>query len=178
MSCGVTEQARLIIGIGNALRGDDGVGVAVVERFAAAAKPNLSAAKVRVPGSSLEDSLRAGLTRTLACHQLTPDLAMDVHESSGVVFVDASCELPAGEVRMQRIAPATTDPPIGHQIGPEHLLALTQAMFGSVPPAWTLAVGAARFDHDQTLSQPVADAIEPMLECLNAWVTQSEVRCA
>lgn len=163
MNCDATDRPRpLIAGIGNTLRGDDAVGIVVVERF---------------------DALVAGARpdqpppRTLTCHQLTPDLAVDVHDAGAVVFVDASCELPPGEIRMQRLVAADDAPPIGHQLGPAHLLALTQAMFGRVPPAWTLAVGAAGFEHGRHLTRPVADAVEPMIDCLNAWCAQHGEAC-
>ncbi|MCL4804536.1 MAG: hydrogenase maturation protease, partial [Anaerolineae bacterium] len=68
----------LVIGYGNPLRGDDGVGWRVVE--------------------ALEESLSA--SSLIAVHQLTPELAGTISEVGQVVFVDATAGNSPGEVEL------------------------------------------------------------------------------
>ena len=59
----------LVIGYGNTLRGDDGIGPAVAEAVAALGLPGV---------------------RVIVAHQLTPELAADLADAQLVVFVDAA----------------------------------------------------------------------------------------
>jgi len=77
----------LVVGYGNTLRGDDGVGPRVAELLAA--DPRLAGAVV------------------LARHQLTPELAADIAEAALVVFIDASENGKPGEISIRRIDRAT-----------------------------------------------------------------------
>ncbi len=63
----------LVIGYGNTLRGDDGVGPRVVEAIE----------KLNLPG-----------VRTLVCQQLSPEYADPVSRAHTVVFVDAAVDAP------------------------------------------------------------------------------------
>jgi hydrogenase maturation protease len=65
-------QDVLIIGYGNPLRSDDGVGWQAAEL--------------------LTDDPRLADAQILACHQLTPELAEDVSRAGFVVLIDASTE--------------------------------------------------------------------------------------
>src|SRR5262245_41264787 len=59
----------LVIGYGNTLRGEDGIGPAVAEEVAARGLPGV---------------------RVIVAHQLTPELAADIADARLVVFVDAA----------------------------------------------------------------------------------------
>jgi hydrogenase maturation protease len=74
----------LVIGYGNTLRRDDGVGVRVAE---------LLAVDPRMEGADI-----------LAVHQLTPELAIDVGEATLVVFVDADPSVEPGAVEVRPLA--------------------------------------------------------------------------
>ena len=76
----------LVIGYGNSLRGDDGVGPRVAEL--AAADPRLAGAVVA------------------AHHQLTPELALDMSAARLVVLVDATTDAAPGVVAVRRVDPA------------------------------------------------------------------------
>ena len=68
----------LVIGYGNTLRTDDGVGRLAAERLA--------------------DDPRLDGVRVIGRHQLTPELALDVSQAALVVFVDASQSPSGGHV--------------------------------------------------------------------------------
>jgi hypothetical protein len=61
----------LVIGYGNELRGDDGVGP----------KTAMAVSEWHFPG-----------VKTMVCHQLTPDLAEPIAAAERVVFIDAVAE--------------------------------------------------------------------------------------
>ena len=73
----------LVIGYGNTLRGDDGVGPRVAEAIE----------KLNLPG-----------VRTLICQQLSPEYADPVSRAHTVVFVDAAVDAPR-EVQLRKLEP-------------------------------------------------------------------------
>ena len=108
----------LVIGYGNTLRRDDGVGPGVAEAVTALALPGV---------------------RTLACPLLTPELAEAVSQAGVVVFVDAAVDAPR-EVQMRALAPAGSSQIMAHAANPATLLALARDVFGHAPEAWLLTV--------------------------------------
>lgn len=70
----------IIVGFGNTLRGDDGLGQAVAAVLAAA------------PPEGAD---------VLACHQLTPELAEQLAAAALAVFVDAAAGAPAGSIAVE-----------------------------------------------------------------------------
>ncbi len=108
----------LIIGYGNTLRRDDGVGPRVAEAVAALGLPGV---------------------RTLACPLLTPELAEPVSQARTVIFVDAAVDAPR-EVQLRKLAPAESSQVITHAASPATLLALARDVFGHAPDAWWLTI--------------------------------------
>src|SRR5208282_5977068 len=100
----------LIVGYGNPLRGDDGVGQAVARAFA-------------------EEAAIDGVD-AVACHQLTPELAERFAAAARVVLVDAAAGPEAGRVSVIRLqpapAPAST---LGHHVEPAQLLHMAQVLY-------------------------------------------------
>lgn len=108
----------LVIGYGNTLRRDDGVGPKVAE----------AVAKLALPG-----------VHTLACPLLTPELAEAVSQARVVIFVDAAVDEPR-EVQMRKLAPADTSQVMAHAANPATVLALARDVFSHAPEAWWLTV--------------------------------------
>jgi hydrogenase maturation protease len=108
----------LIIGYGNTLRRDDGVGPKVAETIAELALPGV---------------------RTLACALLTPELAEAASQASVVIFVDAAVDAPR-EVRLRKLEPAKSSQVMAHAASPATLLALARDVFGHTPEAWWLTI--------------------------------------
>lgn len=127
----------LVIGYGNPLRGDDGVGWAVVEqmeRNAAAISPPLSL-----------------LTR----HQLLPELADQLAQASGVVFIDATVNGEPGSIHITPLTPDTHGPASSHQMGPGVLLAYTQELYNHCPPATLITITGASFGYEEKLTPQI-----------------------
>ena len=136
----------LVIGFGNRLRGDDGVGPQVAEAVAETYRDNES-------------------VRCLSVPQLTPELAEDVSAADAVVFIDADAEAGPGTIRRRDVRPATLSRlATCHTLTPSALCALGEALYGSAPSATLLSVGAAEFDCSDRLSAEVRAVFPELLE--------------
>lgn len=136
----------LVIGYGNTLRGDDGVGPRVVEAIE----------KLNLPG-----------VRTLICQQLSPEYADLVSRAHTVVFVDAAVDTPK-EVQLRKIEPSESAQLMAHAADPRTMLALARDVFGHAPKAWWLTIPAVKLDFSETLTPEAqrgfAEAVEKIQE--------------
>lgn len=121
--------AWLVVGIGNPLRRDDGLGAWVVEQVA----------DWRLPG-----------VRTLVETQLLPEMADAVASAARVVFVDAAVS--TDQVVMTSVAARPTALGLGHAFGPEELLQWAHVLYGARPHASLVRVPGFDFDHGDRLS--------------------------
>lgn len=110
----------LVIGYGNTLRRDDGVGPRVAERIHA----------LDLPG-----------VETLAAGLLTPELADPISRAAKVVFVDASIDQ-AREVQMRPLPPAESSQIMAHAADPRTMLALARDVYGHAPEGFILTIPA------------------------------------
>jgi hydrogenase maturation protease len=121
----------VVIGYGNELRGDDGIG------------PWLAAEIVRRswPG-----------VRVLGVTQLTPELAQVLAEARRAIFLDACVSGEEEPVRVRRVEAAAAGPALTHTGTPEALLGLARALYGHVPEAWLVTVAGYDFGLREHLS--------------------------
>lgn len=136
----------LIIGYGNELRRDDGVGPKVAA----------SVAKWNLPG-----------VRTLVCQQLTPELADPIASAGRVVFVDANAN-PSDSVQLREIDPTEVAQVMSHATNPLSLLALTQQAFGRCPSASWLTIPVQDLGFGDELSPLARQGMQVALERLRA----------
>ena len=127
------DNVLLVIGFGNTLRCDDGVGPRVAEAVELMGLPGVL---------------------TLSCHQLTPELAHPVSMAGSVVFIDAAVDDP-GHMALKKIEPMRSSLVLEHAPNPRTLLALARDDFGRAPQAWMLTVPAEVLGFGEELS-PVA----------------------
>ena len=125
-----TNCKFLVIGYGNTLRGDDGVGPRVVEAIE----------ELHLPG-----------VRTLICQQLSPEHAGPVSQARTVIFVDAAVDAPR-EVQWRKLEPNESSQLMTHAADPRTLLALARDVFGHAPPAWWLTIPAVKLGFSEELS--------------------------
>jgi hydrogenase maturation protease len=127
----------LVIGYGNTLRTDDGVGRLAAERLA--------------------DDPRLDGVKVIGRHQLTPELALDVSRAALVVFVDASSRPPAGIFLVEPME-RTGRHGAGwsHHLDPPSLLDLSGELYGRVPAAFIVSMGVE--------SVLLGDRLSPMVE--------------
>ncbi len=144
--------AALVIGIGNPLRGDDGVGWRLLEELETAGPPE---------GCVLR-----------RVQQLTPELAAEVAAVRRVLFVDAWLAPEEAQPLLHHVAAAVTaggglD---SHRLEPVTLVALAQALFGASPAAWELLVPASCFGHGSVFSTSLRNALPAARRLLRGWL--------
>jgi hydrogenase maturation protease len=159
------QQRVLIIGYGNPLRGDDGIGWHAANMLA-------------------QDEWR-GHVRVLARHQLTLELAVQAAEADLVVFIDAcddtcandgeAAEVEAGaQVRCAAVAPEPAAVgSMSHHLSPPALLACTQALYGDCPAAVVYSVAMRASDYGEELSPAVQAALPALLARVRQLVEQA-----
>ena len=134
----------LVIGYGNTLRSDDGVGPRVAEAVDAMGLPGVC---------------------TMTCQQLSPEHAAPIAQADRVIFVDASVEAPR-EVRVRELAPGTTTQLMAHAADPQTMLALARDVFGHAPRAWWLTIPAVELGFGETLSTEAQHGIKAALNTI------------
>jgi hydrogenase maturation protease len=152
----------LVIGYGNELRRDDGVGPKVAQAVVGWGAPGV---------------------RAVAVHQLTPELAELLKDADDALFIDAALSDAPSSVRMRPVRPAREWTAVGHVAGPEGLLALTQAVYGRHPRSWLLTVPAHDLSFGEGLSPAGHEGLRQALERARAWIGpeatgESAYRCA
>jgi hydrogenase maturation protease len=146
-AAGAVAGCAIVIGYGNSLRSDDGIGWHAAARLAGDA--------------------RLGGAVVLQRHQLTPELALDVSGASLVVFVDAVDGDEAGSITVRRLdPPAAAGSAWSHHLEPTSLLALARDLYGTSPPAFVVSVGTATLDVGDRLSPPVERALAGVVDAV------------
>ena len=158
----------LVIGYGNSLRSDDGVGWHVAMRLCD--DPRLTACEV------------------LARHQLTPELALDLGEASLVILIDADVGVAPGAISVRRL---TGEPgarngargmgtidrsPSTHHVDAGELLALAGELGGHVPEAVVIGVGVADLELGESLSPAVGAALPDVADLVLGLVADHQGR--
>lgn len=146
----------LIIGYGNALRGDDGAGYIAAEL--------------------LRERIRDANVEVLSVQQLTPELMEPVSRASRVIFMDASVVGRAGKFNRVPLRPAPACSRFTHQVTPETLLAGAQALYGHTPEAVLYTVPGRFFDVGQELTPSVRRAVEDLVAELVAQLDASAAK--
>ncbi len=135
----------LVIGYGNPLRSDDGFG--------------WHAARLLAQELSGQDA------EVITCHQLTPELAQALSQSSRAVFLDADVDGNPGEIHHRDVLPlAPTSSAFTHSCSPSGLLASAQGLYGRCPQAVIISVTAQSFAFGESLSPVVSAALPEVVE--------------
>ncbi len=136
----------LVIGYGNPLRSDDGLGW----RVADALREDPDLANVDV----------------IASHQLSPEYAEVISRAAFVVFVDAANapESAPGTLVETDLQPECHSPQcFSHELGPSTLLACAAELFGSTPRAKMFSVTGAEFGMGERLSAAVEARVPELI---------------
>jgi hydrogenase maturation protease len=129
----------LVVGYGNELRCDDGAGVRAAEEL---------------------ESMRLEGVDILTRQQLVPEIAETVSRAESVIFLDAMDAGADASVEVRSIQPSSTTDVLTHSCEPQALLALTQAVFGRCPRAWSVTIPGNDFDFGRRLSARAIAGIE------------------
>ena len=163
----------LVIGYGNSLRSDDGIGVRVAEIVADWYLPEV---------------------RSLCLPQLTPELAADLAKVDLVIFVDACQTLDSDTVKfalprasfggavscctlwslsapsdvgslvkLHSLKPLDSSELRSHFSDPRAILSLTQAIYRKCPQAWWIIVPGVNFQFGECLSSVAEKGVSQAL---------------
>jgi hydrogenase maturation protease len=136
----------LVIGFGNALRGDDGAGLIAAEL--------------------LLERIHSPEVEIIPQHQLTPELMEPISRAARVIFIDAAVSGPAGKVHRIPLRPAPACARFTHHATPESLLAGAQALYGHTPEATLYTIPGRSFEIGQELSPSVRVAVNELVAAL------------
>jgi hydrogenase maturation protease len=140
----VSEPRILIIGYGNTLRSDDGVGPRAAQL--------------------LGECCANDRITVVACHQLTPELAPAIAEAGHLILLDAEIGGEPGHIRRRDLTPEPTGGSIlSHAIDARSLLAIAQSLYQHAPPATVLTVSGGSFALGDALTPPVEAALPLLL---------------
>jgi hydrogenase maturation protease len=136
----------LIIGFGNPLRSDDGLGWHAAQE--------------------LSRELTSPEVKVIRAHQLTPELAEEASRVELVLFIDAREGSPPGDVRCEAIHLDEAPPRPSmhsHDLRPATILQLARELYGFSPRAYLLTVAGEHFEDGDSLSEPVLSAMPKLI---------------
>jgi len=150
----------VLIGYGNPLRSDDGIGWRVAQE--------------------LRTRQCVGV-EVIECHELAPEMADKIRVATLVIFVDAATGGFAGEVRHHRLDGSGAEKgsaPFSHVRTPRELMALAAELYGASPEAHLFTVSGTSFLIGETLSREVAQALPLVVAEIEALLSAAERRTA
>jgi hydrogenase maturation protease len=143
----------LVIGYGNTLRSDDGAGQIVANQIARWNLPNV---------------------RSLAVHQLTPELAEDIANVDLVIFVDAVIlsEQNSEKIEIKTLEVDSKYLNLGHIENPRSLLYLSKIVYDKLPKAYWILIPAINFDFGEEISFLTQQGITQAIEAIKQIIKQ------
>jgi hydrogenase maturation protease len=130
----------LIIGYGNPLRGDDGIGW-------------------HAAGLLQQHYAHDHRIQVLQCRQLAPELAADMANSDHVIFIDAVEAWPPGNIRRCAVCGEAQPTFSTHSCDPQALLASCLDLYGKCPTASLVVVTGESFAVQQQLTPTLERAL-------------------
>ncbi len=141
----------LVIGYGNTLRCDDGVGPRAAEAI---------------------EALHLHGVETIVAGLLTPELADPIARAERVIFVDASVDAPR-EVQLRPLAPADSSQIMAHAADPRTMLALARDVFGHAPAGFLLTIPVEEIGIGEDVSEFARRGLEQAVEILRIFAAGS-----
>ncbi len=145
----MTQKTVLVLGYGNPIRGDDGIGQTVATEVENWNLPNV---------------------RSQSLHQLVPEVAETLSQVDVAIFVDASI---TGEtVELLAVEPLEkTELNWGHHLNPQSLLTLAKNLYNKTPEAWLISVPGVDFELGENLSETAKQGVTIALEKIKQLIT-------
>ena len=149
----------LLIGYGNPLREDDGIGWRVIEEI-----------ENGQMAGDFQSLVNCQLS-TVVTHQLLPELAEEVSEAALVIFVDASVEGEPGDIVVRDIFPVTQEMgAFTHHFDPAGLLGYARDLYGRFPRAYLVTITAVSLGYGEGLSPTIEAALPDILTQIEALI--------
>jgi hydrogenase maturation protease len=97
-------------------------------------------------------------------YQLGPELAEELSQASGVIFLDARRGETPGEVICEKVTPDQVVSTFTHSLTPAMLLAYARGLYGKYPPAYLVSVTGENWGFSTELTPAVSHSIPAALE--------------
>jgi hydrogenase maturation protease len=143
----------LIVGYGNPLRSDDGLGWHIAQRLS----HEVSAPDVHV----------------IRTQQLTPEIAEAASRARHVLFIDATRAGIPGTLACEPVS-AGVAARHTHEMSPASLLKIAADLYGSAPSAHLLTIVGNSFEAGESLSPAVVAAIPALMARLGEFLREAE----
>lgn len=141
-----------VLGYGNPLRGDDGLGW-------------IAADMLRQEWKHSQNVIIE------TAHQLTPEVVEDLSECQVALFLDVKAEGVPGEIELTEVkADHVYDSPLNHQCAPENLLYYTQQLYGKHPKVYVHTITGYDFGYKQSLSPIVEQSLPTFINQINSHI--------
>jgi len=139
----------LIVGYGNPLRGDDGVGPEVARRLVA---------ELQDPEIEILIEL-----------QLKPELAELMSRVEIAIFIDARVDGEPGEVTIEEVVPREpAEQTFTHQFAPPMLLMTAKVLYNRAPRTFLVSIAGENFELSEGLSEVVRAALPEVLRTVQS----------
>ncbi|MGI0481543.1 hydrogenase maturation protease [Geminocystis sp. CENA526] len=139
----------LIIGYGNTLRNDDGVGQIIAQTIEKSSFLNV---------------------KCIYQHQLTPELVENIKLFQNVIFIDASVEsLKVDVINLPRFN-INNYAEYGHYCNPEYLLYLTKLIYNESPKSYLITIPIENIDLGENLSPLAKKGMEKAVKIITEMI--------
>jgi hydrogenase maturation protease len=133
----------LVIGYGNTLRRDDGLGQVAVQR--------------------IESLVQGQDVKVMVRHQMGIELAEDLRDADLAIFIDAHMGDEPGTLKETEVVPENAVPgSFSHHLSPGVLLGCVEALYNTHPETVVYSIAADSFEYGECLS-PSVEATLPVL---------------
>ena len=146
----------LVVGYGNPLRADDGLGCHVARQVA----------------HHLRGDERV---EVVPCHQLAPEIVKQIADADFVVFVDASTEGEPGTIVESTVVPdAEFNGKFGDGMTPATLLAAAKALHGNCPSAVLFNMTGWCFEFGEHMSAIVSERFQELVRMIEKTIAEHQ----
>ncbi|WP_342597569.1 hydrogenase maturation protease [Cyanobacterium aponinum UTEX 3222] len=130
----IEKKPTLVIGYGNSLRSDDGIGQKIAIALSQLNLKNLS---------------------TIATHQLTPELVEKIIQFEQVIFIDA--QINSEKIQINKIDNINSYPQQNwtHHLNPISLINLTNKLYNKFPQGWLITIPIKNTNFGEQISPEV-----------------------
>lgn len=147
----LADRRVLVIGYGNTLRGDDGLGWYAADYLAR--------------------TVQSDTIKVITCHQLTVELAGPVSEADLVILIDSRAGEIPGVLACEEVQIDLDLPPgaVFHYVTPSALLGCVLALYDSAPQTLLVTVTGSSFGYEEGLSPVVQQVMVELIAHLEAF---------
>lgn len=151
------KSELLIIGYGNPLREDDGIGWHLA--------------------GWLAETLLDSTIQIIQSHQLFPEYADNLSNTQKALFIDCKHGSSVGQIAFREINTSAiqSEKATFHHMSIEGILNMTQSLFQHMPKAYVFSVESDQFSHSDTFSASLKNKLHTIQETLTQRISALKI---